>query len=268
MKKKIITLAAIFAIGAPTLAACGASSDAPGTTAATTTSPAESTTAESAATTGTTTTADASSTEAATSTAASDVQPYAWLGLQDMPKCNYLDILSTGKYIKTVDYSAMGITVEQTEAQDGANTFKKNPSTVSYSVDGKVLSINEASKIYMEYDMESLAETAKETYEAAMKDGTNIIGRAFVEKNKGTIPGSDDTTEYEYYEYNYPEAEELGTSTTERFYMKDGDVYAVWQKVKLGESEVESVETIKSISGDIPAGTFDLPDLSGYQKYE
>ena len=134
--------------------------------------------------------------------------------------------------------------------------------------EGGVLASNvENSKIYMEYDMESLAETAKETYEAAMKDGTNIIGRAFVEKNKGTIPGSDDTTEYEYYEYNYPDAEEAGTSTTERFYMKDGDVYAVWQKVKLGESEVESVETIKSISGDIPAGTFDLPDLSGYQKY-
>lgn len=267
MKKKIITLAAIFAIGAPTLAACGASSDAPGTTAATTTSPAESTTAESAATTGTTTTADASSTEAATSTAASDVQPYAWLGLQDMPKCNYLDIISTGKYIKTVDHSAMGITVEQTEAKDGSDSLTKNPNSATYSVNGKVVSINESSKIYMEYDTGSLAETAKGTYEEAMKDGTNIIGRKFVEKGKGAIPGSDDSTEYEYYEYNYPDAEEAGTSTTERFYMKDGDVYAVWQKVKLGETEVESIETIKSISGDIPAGTFDLPDLSGYQKY-
>lgn len=268
MKKKIITLAAIFAIGTPVLAACGSTTGSTQTESTTAAQTEITTTAESTTAAGSTTAADTTTSAAATSTAASDVQPYAWLGLQDMPKCNYLDILSTGKYIKTVDYSAMGITVEQTEAQDGANTFKKNPSTVSYSVDGKVLSINEASKIYMEYDMESLADTAKETYEAAMKDGTNIIGRAFVEKNKGTIPGSDDTTEYEYYEYNYPEAEELGTSTTERFYMKDGDVYAVWQKVKLGESEVESVETIKSISGDIPAGTFDLPDLSGYQKYE
>lgn len=277
MKKKIITLAAIFAIGAPALAACGASTDSTQTESAATTAADATTTA---ATEATTTTADATTTSSGsttaatdtttvTSTSSADVNPYAWIGLQDMPKCNYLDIISTGKYIETVEQHALGIVAEQTEAHDGVNSYTSASGNSTYSVDGKVTSISEAAKMYMEYDMESLAETAKETYEAAMKDGTNTTGRAFVEKGKGTITGLDeDTNEYEYYEYNYPGGEEAGTSMTERFYMKDGDVYAIYQKVVLGESEVESVKLIKSISGEIPAGTFDLPDLSGYTKYE
>ena len=263
-KKRIITLAAVLAVGAPALAACGSTADQGQTT---TQTESAATTSASETTTEATTSAKSEATTTSSGTAKSDVNPYAWLGLQDMPKCNYLDIISTGHYIQTSEYHAMGLTVDQTEAVDGVNTYTGNENTKSYSIDGKVTSITEASKIYMESDVSSLIEAAKENQEKAMAEGTDTSGRSFVGTGKGAIPGLDsDTTEYDYYEYNYPATEEAGTSMTERYYMKDGDVYAIYEKVALGESEVESVKVIKSISGDIPAGTFDLPDLSGYTK--
>ena len=268
MKKRIITLAAVIAVGAPVLAACGSTGDTGQTTAQTTTAAETGTTT--ATTTTATTTASTTTTAASgtTSAAKSDVNPYAWLGLQDMPKCNYLDIISTGHYIQVSDYHALGLTVEQTEAVDGVNTYTGNENSRTYSIDGKVTSITEASKMYMESDVSSLIEMAKENQEKAMAEGTDTSGRHFTGTGKGSIPGIDsDTAEYEYYEYDYPDGAEAGAGMTERFYMKDGDVHAIYQKVALGESEVESVKVIKSISGDIPAGTFDLPDLSGYTKY-
>ena len=53
---------------------------------------------------------------------------------------------------------------------------------------------------------------------------------------------------------------------TERFYMKDGDVFAVYQKTTMGDTDYEILEVIKSISPDIPEGIFDFPDLSGYEE--
>ena len=262
MRKKIITFATIFAIGAPALAACGATTE-PAKTETTTTQDDEATTAAESTATVTDTA------ETVTSVPESGVNPYAWLGLQDMPKCNYLDILSTGKYYQTYEHRAMGISSEQEDARDGVNTYTKDANTTSYSIDGKVISINEASKFYMEYDIGSLAQTAKDAFEDALKNGTNTTGRSFVGTGKGIIPTlDDDKTEYDYYEYNNPEAEEAGSSMTERFYLKDGDVYAIYEKISLGGSDVETVKIIKSISGEIPASTFELPDLSGYTKYE
>lgn len=263
MKKKILTLAAVFAVSVPVLAACGTSTDSgesQQTTAGTVTS---STTASTTTAASTTSVTETKSTE----TSGSDVNPYSWLGLQDMPKCNYLDIISTGHYIQVSDLTALGITIEQTEAVDGVNTYTGNQNTRTYSVDGKILSITEATKNYSESDISSMIETAKENQEKAMAEGTDTSGRNFVGTGKGAIPGlENDTVEYEYYEYDYPDGKEAGTEMTERYYMKDGDVYAIYEKAALGEAEIESLKVIKSISGDIPAGTFDLPDLSGYTK--
>lgn len=267
MKNRIITLAAVMAVGIPTLAACGSSVDSTQTD--TTTTVQVETESTTTGTDTTTTSSEATTAASDTTTSTGEVNPYAWLGLQDMPKCNYLDILSKGRYIQELEYHALGVTMDKTEAVDGVNSFSKDKNTTSYSVDGKVISINEGSKFYMEYDMGDLSETAKEQLETAMKEGKNTSGRNFAGTGKGTIPTiEDDKTEYEYYEYNNPESEEAGTTMTERFYMKDGDVYAIYEKINIGASDVESVQIIKSISGDVPADTFKIPDLSGYQKYE
>ena len=196
------------------------------------------------------------------------------MGLQDIPQCNYLDILATNHYIQTYDNYVSSFSVEETAAVDGINTYTENKNERSYSIDGKVLSINENSKIYIEQDVSSIIEEAKANLQAAMEQGTNLQGRSFVAEGTGTIPlvadaENGDAAEYSYYEYNYPEAEALGTPMTERYYMKDNDVYAIYQSVSYGDDiNMESVKVIKNISGEIPEGTFELPDLSGYSKYE
>ena len=205
--------------------------------------------------------------EPASAAETTDVDPYAWLGLQDMPKCDYLDIYTTYHFIRTFDAYTMGYKVEKTEAVDGIDSYEGDEYNRVFSVGGKVVSLNENSKIYMETEVS--VDAAKANMEAAKESGDNIKGRAFVGTGKGTIPGTEDSTEYEYYEYNYPEVEK-STETTmiERFYMKDGDVYAIWTRSTNDQSDVEYTEVIKSISADIPDGTFDIPDLSEYEKIE
>ena len=103
----------------------------------------------------------------------------------------------------------------------------------------------------------------------AIEKGENIYGRSFIGTGSEAIPlysEHGDTAEYEYYEYNYPESEAAGMLMTERFYMKDGDVFAVYQKTTMGDTDYEVLEVIKNISPEIPEGTFDLPDLSGYEE--
>ena len=203
------------------------------------------------------------------------VHPYAWLGLQDIPECHYLDVLSTNHYIKVSDEYIAGMShvVRETNAVDGINTYKENENSKVYSIDGMTYSINEDSKSYIEMDMGDIAESALESSISAMESGTNLYGRSLVGTGSEVIPiysdETEDKDEYEYYEYNYPEAEKsTDTSEIERFYLKDGDVFAIYTKITMGDSVVESTEVIDSISGDIPEGTFDLPDLSGYEKME
>ena len=38
--------------------------------------------------------------------------------------------------------------------------------------------------------------------------------------------------------------------------------------VDTGKNQIGQTRVIKSITGDIPEGTFDLPDLTGYEAYE
>ncbi|MBR2561708.1 MAG: hypothetical protein IKE31_06110 [Eubacterium sp.] len=197
------------------------------------------------------------------------VHPYAWLGLQDIPKCNYLDIYATYHFIRTYDSYAMSYVTEQTEAMEGVNSYKEDGSRRTYSVDGKILSVNDGSRNYMETDMSGMIEVSRTQLAEAMETGENIYGRSFVGTGSEAIPlysENGDTAAYEYYEYNYPEAEAAGMPMTERFYMKDGDVFAVYQKTTMGDTDYEMLEVIKSISPDIPEGTFDFPDLSGYEE--
>ena len=204
------------------------------------------------------------------------VDSYAWLGFQDIPKCDYLDILATNHYYKESEEYIEGLSYvsEQINAVDGINTYKKEDAErITYSIEGKVTVVNESNKSYMEEDASDLAEDAKEQIDNAMKEGTNLYGRAFIGTGSEAIPvysdQTGDNTEYEYYEYNYPEFEkDSDNKEIERVYLKDGDVFAIYQKITMGETEVASTEVIKKMSGEIPDGLFDLPDLSGYEKIE
>ena len=200
-----------------------------------------------------------------------EILPYSWTGLQDIPKCKYLDTIADGKYIQTYDYYVAGMKAEVIEAMDGVNSFKDDGNTLTLSVDGKILSLNNSSKIYVEYDMTETIDAAKESLKTAIEKGTNMYGRNFVGTGKETIPAySDegDATEYEYYEYNYPESEAAGYKMVEKFYVKDGDIFAIYQKISINDTDTETTTVIKSVSDDIPEGTFDFPDLEGYTKYE
>ena len=207
-----------------------------------------------------------------TETEPASVNPYAWQGLEDMPQCNYLDLYCSYHYIQDTENYVMSFITEQTEAVDGINSYKEASSQRTWSVDGYVLSVNDTAKQYMEYDLgETLVEEAKKNLDDAMQSGTNITGRVYQGSGKGPIPvysDQGDETEYEYYEYLTDGSTDTYTAkTTERFYMKDGDVFAIYTDAVAGSMEVESASVIQSISGDIPEGTFDLPDLTDYEAY-
>lgn len=212
--------------------------------------------------------------EATESEESAGVSPYAWLGFQDMPECNYLDILSKKHFYKESDMYVAGLSYvsKQTNAEDGINTFKEDEDSIDYSVGGKILTINKNNKTYMEEDMSDMAESAEEQYTSAMKDGTNLYGRSFNGTGSEAIPiysdEAGDKNEYEYYEYHYPELEESGDSYIQRLYLKDGDVFAIYEKTTWGDTVIESTEIIKKMSADIPEGLFEFPDLSGYEKLE
>lgn len=214
------------------------------------------------------------SNEAVASEQADDVSTssYAWLGLQDIPSCDYLDALCTYHYYREYTSYVSSYAIKSTEAVDGINNFKRTDTTRTYSVDGKVITFNDSSKTYMEYDMGSgFVEQARSNMEQAMAEGTNMVGRAFVTTGSGAIPvyseTEDDQTEYEYYEYNYPAYEENDYQIVERFYMKDGDVFAFYQATSTkGGDPMEMTEVIHSMSGEIPEETFDIPSTDGYEK--
>lgn len=201
-----------------------------------------------------------------------EVNPYSWLGFQDMPECDYLDALTANHYYKKSENHIEGLSYvsKQVEAADGINTYKENEGSKVWSVGGKILSLNENSKSYMEEDMSDMAEDREKILKDAMEKGTNLYGRELKDTGKEVVPiQEDDKDEYEYYEYYYPEMEESSdNATTERYYLKDGDVFAIYTKAVMGETVVENTEIIKKMTQDIPEGTFDLPDVSDYKKVE
>ena len=201
-----------------------------------------------------------------------EVHPYAWLGLEAMPKCNYLDLVASNHYVMVSDFYALSVVTEQTEAVDGINTYTGNGASRTYSIDGVTYSINESSKMYMEYDMSSSAEISRASIENSMANGINTSGRVYSTTGKGSIPlysdRTGDTAEYEYYEYiTDSSADTVINKLTERFYLKDGDVFAVYQMSEVSTLSTESLKVIKSISSDIPEDMLTVPDLTDYKKY-
>ncbi len=258
MKKKIIA-ALVTAAAVAAMTACGNNTG--------------SDTSEAQGSAVTETSSETSETSSSSEGLEGTVAAYEILGLQDMPECNYLDCIAGYHYIQVYDAYALGIVTEQTEAVDGVNTYQENASSITYSVDGHIVSINENSKSYMEYDMgEDTIELAQSQLNKAMEEGINVTGREFQGKGSGIIPlysDDGDDQEYEYYEYlTDASTESMAMSTLERFYMNDGDVFAIYTKATLGETETEMTKVIKSIKTDIPEGTFTIPDLSGYERID
>lgn len=214
--------------------------------------------------------------EAADTEESESVHPYAWLGLQDIPECDYLDALASNHYYKESDVYIKGMSYVSKEinARDGIDTYKKNENSLVYSIGGKIVSVNDGIKSYMEEDMSYMAEDHQAQFDEAMEKGTNLYRREFEGTGSEAVPvyseQEGDDTEYEYYEYSYPDFEASGDnySEVERFYLKDGDVFAVYTKITMGDTETESAEIIKKMTGNIPEGTFDIPDLSDYEKIE
>ncbi|MBP0986231.1 MAG: hypothetical protein J6P39_04405, partial [Oscillospiraceae bacterium] len=193
------------------------------------------------------------------------------MGLQDMPECAYLDALSSYHYYMVVDYYALGAVSEQIMATDGVNSYRADGSSRTYAVDGYVLSIDDASYLYTEMTIDpSALEEDRKMIEEIREKGTPVLSsRVFLEKGNGVIPlyaAKGDKNKYEYYEY-YTDlsTESMTLQTTERYYLKDGDVFAIWTKTLSDTTETEETMIIKEISQDIPVGIFDLPDLTGYE---
>ena len=197
---------------------------------------------------------------------AEPVHPYAWLGLSDMPECNYLDILSANHYYQVYDvYESSGKT-ETEEAADGIDSCLITENSRSLALNGMFYFIDEDEKTVAQYDNTGSVAEAQAYMESVLAQGTNIKGRAFNDTGRSTIPlyaaASDDAAEYEYYEYL--STNDSGNEVTERFFMKDGDVFAIYTKTVAEDSVTESTKVIKSITADVPAALFLTPDLSGY----
>ncbi len=193
------------------------------------------------------------------------VHPYAWLGLEGMPACNYLDIISTNRYYEVYDLYEAGGTAEVIDAADGIDALQERDGVKSLTVGGWVYSIDENAKTYRVDDMSQLAAQAKASMDYAMENGVNMTGRQFNDTGASAVPLlPDDGAEYEYYEFvtSNPGVNEI----TERFFLKDGDVYAVYTLTRQGERTEERTKRIRSVTADVPAGTFDVPELSQYTR--
>lgn len=199
--------------------------------------------------------------------------PYAWLGLADMPSCTYLDLLASQHYMRVIDAYAGEYVAERTEAADGLTTYVKDDN-LALNLAGKVYTFNDRQMIYLFYDMTELYQAGLVARAMHVEQGVNEYGRVFQATGKGSIPlyaeKSGDTAEYEYYEYlTDTSAEGFVNKLTERFYMKDGDVFAIHKLAVSGENQVALTEVVKSMTGEIPEGTFALPaNFDEYKLYE
>ena len=195
------------------------------------------------------------------------VHPYEWLGLSGMPECKYLDTICTNHYYQVYDsYTSEG-KQEVVDAADGVDALLVQNGIRSLTVGGMVYIIDDEAKVYTLEDITDLAAQAKSSLDYALENGVNSTGRAFQDTGRSAVPlYGEDTAEYEYYEFqtSNPGASEL----TERFFLRDGDVFAIYSLKKEGDHTEETTKVIKSYTADIPAGTLAVPDLSGYSRAE
>ena len=265
---KIVSITAILCVAALLLSACGSPAAEPqsGRTQA---PAAESGEAVSE-------TAEPAPEEAVQETPAEPAAPggaaYAWLGMQDMPRCHYIDAVASAHYYREFVYISTGNVYSETvEAVDGVNIYYGTQYTRSYTIDGRSIGFNDSAMVYSEREDNSSAAEAAEALAQAVAAGENVSGRAFAEAGRGPVPAGydyffDDVSDYDYYEFHYPATEEYGLRKIERYYMRNGDVFAIYFEESFGEEILSDyTEVIRSITTEIPEGVFDLPDLDGYQ---
>ena len=267
--KKTTVIAALFCTLALLLSACGSSSAAPRSDPgselpAASGEPADQT-AEAAP--------EQTQTEAPAEPAAPGGEAYAWMGLSEMPRCPYLDALASSHYLREYVYISTGNVYSETVlAVDGVNRYCGTDTLRSYSVDGVSVGINDSALYYVEKEDHDSGSEAAQELARAMSSGENLSGRAFAQTGRGPVPAGydyffDDTSDYDYYEYYYPVEEEYGLHKIERYYMRNGDVFAIYYEQSFsGEILGSYTEVNQSISTALPEGIFELPDLAGYTK--
>lgn len=195
------------------------------------------------------------------------LSPYNWLGYPEIPQCDYLDLVCSQHYYREyttyIELGGDALSAPSVEAIDDRNTYSaKNSGGRNYYVDGHRYSINDNKKTYMFDDWTNLYAV---TPTAAEKAASNINpGKEFQGTGKGRIPiyKAVDPAEYEYYEYILNTSSDM--AVTERVYLRDGDVFAIYTGLKQGKQLTEMVEVTTLITGDIPEGLFKVPDLNGY----
>lgn len=238
------------------LAACGASS--PAAPAAEAPVPTAEKAEEAAATEDLTATAEPAATAEPPEEKA--VSPYAWLGYEELPQCNYFDIMATGVFYREYDSYITGYSVPTVQASDGVNTYQFDGSNINLNLNGMVYGLGVRGKQYMEKDM---TETYKSTLAKQNENrinGVDATGKEFTGTGNEPVPllsDSGDAASYEYYEFT---SEQMGMTLRERIYFKDGDVYAIHQLITMGENSTELTEVIKLVSGEPDPALFALPD--------
>lgn len=195
------------------------------------------------------------------------LSPYNWLGYPEVPQCQYLDLIASQHYYREyVNYIEFGDSVAgvpYTEAIDDRNTYQMDMNgTATYYVEGIRYSVDEEDKTYSYNDWKSLYDLTPTAAERAAANQNP--GKEFQGTGTEAIPLYEtvDATEYEYYEYLSPVDDE--NYTIEKLYLRDGDVFAIYTFAKLGEYETAVAAVTTLITGDIPEGLFEVPDLSGY----
>ena len=187
------------------------------------------------------------------------VSPYAWLGYEELPQCNYFDIMATGVFYREFDSHISGYSVPTVQASDGVNTYQFDGSTISLNLNGMVYSLNVRGKQYIEKDMTATYQSTLAAQNENRMNGVDAAGKEFAGTGNEPVPllsDSGDSADYEYYEFT---GEQMGATLRERIYFKDGDVYAIHQLFTMGENTTELTEVIKLVSAKPDPALFALP---------
>ncbi len=180
---------------------------------------------------------------------------------KDYASGKYAELMSSGEYY--IEYTAYvwGIEGSSKTAVDGTNSSSISEmmgySTWSLILDGYQYDIDMAQKIYTKTEVADIEATL---------DGMQVdySDMEFVESSNGEIPGMSEVSDFENGNYDYDEfqivmnmgAEDSVIPVPIRFYMDGNDLYAIWTQT-MG---IDSVMIIESISEDVPAEMFELPD--------
>ncbi len=167
----------------------------------------------------------------------------------------YVSLQKSGVYYMEYTAYAMGVKMDcQVAYRDGNSdsiTEMSGFQTHSLYLDGAFYNIDDTNKTYSRIE---LAEDAADD----VMDAAEYSDYVYVSSGKGSIPGLEavDSAAYDYDEYNA--VLEGGETLPMRYYMKNGQLYAIYSSV----DDIEIVMLIEKLSADIPAGMLKIP--AGY----